>query len=103
SPASNALESPLTLRRRNDMTKSSGSSRLRFLHYRHTVREQQRAGKTDTATSDSPAQHRAQHRSFWQLVRQFLELLRGHRTALSIALATLTASTLLKLVPPGAR
>ncbi|MFO0897848.1 MAG: ABC transporter ATP-binding protein [Pirellulales bacterium] len=41
-------------------------------------------------------------RSFWQLVWSFLGLLQGQRWAIGAALATLTVSTLLRLVPPAA-
>jgi ABC-type bacteriocin/lantibiotic exporter with double-glycine peptidase domain len=42
----------------------------------------------------------ARSRSFATLFWQFLGLLRGHGMAIGFALATLTVSTLLKLVPP---
>jgi ATP-binding cassette subfamily B protein/subfamily B ATP-binding cassette protein MsbA len=41
-------------------------------------------------------------RSAWALVRSFFGLLRGQRAALAFSLATLTISTLLGLLPPGA-
>jgi ATP-binding cassette subfamily B protein/subfamily B ATP-binding cassette protein MsbA len=62
-----------------------------------------RDGGRDPTAGDAsdPRAKRSQHRSAWQLVRQFFELLRGHRAALAIALSTLSVSTLLKLVPPA--
>jgi ATP-binding cassette, subfamily B, bacterial len=83
------------------MTKPTNSSRLRFLQYRRRKPAHSRDGKSDHAGIRTEAPNPAPTRSFWQLVRQFLGLLRGHRTALFFALLTLTVSTLLKLVPPA--
>ncbi len=40
-------------------------------------------------------------RSSFALIRSFLRLLRGHRTSVAWSLATLTAATLLALIPPA--
>lgn len=52
-------------------------------------------------SSDTPPAG-PRHRSFRELFVRFLGLLRGQWLALGVALATLTVSTLLKLVPPAA-
>jgi ATP-binding cassette, subfamily B, bacterial len=75
-------------------------SRLRFAQYRRTLRENRQGGQ-----QVSPAESRAgrtRPRSFFTLFRQFWRLLAGHRLAVSFALATVTVSTLLTLVPPAA-
>ena len=42
------------------------------------------------------------HRSLFELYRHLYALMRGHRFAVATALATLTVSTLLRLIPPAA-
>jgi ATP-binding cassette subfamily B protein len=77
------------------------SSRLRFLEYRR--RAPWRTGKVDPKDAKprlAPLDG-GDRRSLWKLVRLFLGLLRPHRAAVSIALATLTVSTLMKLIPPA--
>jgi ATP-binding cassette subfamily B protein/subfamily B ATP-binding cassette protein MsbA len=41
-------------------------------------------------------------RSSRELIASFLRMLRGHRTAVVFALSTLTAATVLALIPPAA-
>ena len=81
------------------MTRPAKASRLRFLNYRRRMRGGAPPGAADGTDSAGPK--RSKQRSVWKLVAQFLGLLAGHRTALAIALVTLTISTLLKLVPPA--
>jgi ATP-binding cassette, subfamily B, bacterial len=47
------------------------------------------------------AKSSVRQRSFWQLLSQFWRLLGEHRGKVSVALATLTVSTLLGLIPPA--
>ncbi len=83
------------------MSRLNNSSRIRFSEYRRQGNAHSREGKTKNASNSSATLNHTPPRSFWRLVRQFLELLSGHRTVLAIALMTLTVSTLLKLVPPA--
>ena len=72
------------------------SSRQRFSKYRDRIK----------STGDRPSHGRdgdvakQRSRSFVELVRRFWALLRGHRRSISIAIATLTLATLIKLLPP---
>ncbi|MBL9122956.1 MAG: ABC transporter ATP-binding protein [Planctomycetaceae bacterium] len=67
---------------------------------RRQKKREERAGVSDSA--DAPAINKPQHRGITRLVVQFWKLLEGNRGALIFALATLTVSTLLKLIPPFA-
>ncbi len=91
-----AAETPLAPRR--------DSSRRRYQEYQtqRRAREQRAAnGGSDRRTgSQLPTRHI--ERSFWVLLREFFGLLRPQRRSVNLALATLTVSTLLKLVPPAA-
>ncbi len=82
------------------MTTPAKSSRLRFSDYRRRQGKQSQSGKPAELSGDD-TRRAPKHRSLWQLLRHFLGLLSGHRVPLAVALATLTVSTLLKLVPPG--
>jgi len=77
------------------------SSRLRFTEYRRQA--PWRTGKDDPKNAKPRLQPLGSRepRSLWRLVRSFLALLRPHRVGVSIALATLTVSTLIKLIPPA--
>jgi ATP-binding cassette subfamily B protein/subfamily B ATP-binding cassette protein MsbA len=80
------------------------ASRQRFLEYKRELKRRRAAGEFQPV---GKAHGRAvpstpRHRSFGQLLREFYGLLHGHRAALAFALATLTVSTALKLVPPAA-
>jgi ATP-binding cassette subfamily B protein/subfamily B ATP-binding cassette protein MsbA len=72
------------------------TSRRRFAEYRERVRSKGDRPSHGRAHDDS----KQRARSFFELFRAFLLLLRGHRTAIVIALATLTLATLIKLLPP---
>ena len=80
----------------------NSSSRSRFAEYRRQLRQRRRNGQGPDANGRAKDAAPRSHRSAWVLVRQFLSLLSGHRLSMTIALATLTVSTLLKLVPPAA-
>jgi len=75
-------------------------SRLRFREYRRRLRDRRREG---AANVSAPHRRKSdQPRSFWRLFADFWGMLRGHRLAVLFALATLTVSTLLALIPPAA-
>ncbi|HVU89312.1 MAG TPA: ABC transporter ATP-binding protein [Pirellulales bacterium] len=84
------------------MKTRSSSSRARFAEYRKRLRAERHGDGAAEKNGSAPQSSRRSHRSAWLLVRHFLSLARGHRLSLGIALATLTVSTLLKLVPPAA-
>ena len=69
----------------------------------HSSREQFETAKQELL--DPPqrsSQRQRSERSSWQLVKCFVQLLRGQRGAMSVALGTLTVETVLALVPPAA-
>ncbi len=80
------------------------TSRRRFQEYRQQLRERRRRGEVAAVAVPHgdvrPAQPR--QRSFLTLLRQFLALIGPQRGAIYFALATLTVSTVLKLIPPAA-
>ncbi|MFN5078845.1 MAG: ABC transporter ATP-binding protein [Planctomyces sp.] len=79
---------------------ASVSSRQRFFVQRQKVRQRQLPGGSVHSVGESrPAQDRV--RSTGTLVREFLGLLRPYRSSLILALATVTVSTLLGLLPPA--
>lgn len=82
----------------------SGASRQRFREYLREVRARRARkrgrGGAETAAADTPAIQKPQRRGIVRLLAQFWGLLAGNRAALVFALATLSVSTLLKLVPP---
>ncbi|MCH8006549.1 MAG: ABC transporter ATP-binding protein [Planctomycetes bacterium] len=77
------------------------SSRARYRRYTNER-------GTEAATAQAAAQGaivpstRSRRRSFGDLLRHFLQLLRGHRLPITLALGTLTLATLLNLIPPAA-
>ncbi len=73
------------------MRKTPASSKERFEDYREQV------------FADDKSEHgkKRRDRSTWDLITSFLGLLRGQVTALAFALATLTISTILALIPPA--
>src|SRR5215207_9888510 len=84
------------------------SSRRRFQDYRQKLKERQKRKGGDTAEAPSPLvpeslgeskKHKPRSRPFLTLLSEFWKLLRGHRTALAVALVALSASTLLGLIP----
>jgi ATP-binding cassette, subfamily B, bacterial len=93
---------------------STGSSRRRFVRYRQSVRDRNRAAAeaaTDVAptssgfhgpmsSSETLARKPGRQRSFFTLLKEFLALVRGYRFNLASALALLTVAIGLRLVPP---
>lgn len=86
------------------MTKRIVSSSERFDEFREEVREAAQSKVKDHRSFHSSAKGPIvpRVRSAKSLVAKFLELLRGHRRAILFALCTLTASTILALIPPAA-
>ncbi|MCB9873970.1 MAG: ABC transporter ATP-binding protein [Planctomycetaceae bacterium] len=72
------------------------TSRQRFTEYRERVKS--KGDRTSHGRERNDVKQRS--RSFFELFRSFLILLRGHRRAIIVALTTLTVSTLIKLAPP---
>jgi ATP-binding cassette subfamily B protein/subfamily B ATP-binding cassette protein MsbA len=96
------------------MMRRVGSSRARYHDYLRLRKERGKLGdfeKLDGATLDALGRGggearaegpRRRSRSFLTLFRLFLRLLRGHRSVVAWALTTMTVSTALVLVVPGA-
>lgn len=88
------------------MSSRSSSSRVRFRAYLEELRKSNYArpkgdsgrGMHGRAIGSDKS---TRLRSAWELIRRFFHLLRGHRSALAVALCTLTLSKLLSLVPPA--
>ncbi len=77
------------------------SSSQRFSEYRQKVRARNRQGAvTDHGDDGDKLGKSPRTRTFGQLLKEFLQLLAGHRGPIVIALSTLTIATLLSLVPP---
>jgi ATP-binding cassette subfamily B protein len=75
-----------------------GSSRRKYSQYRERLRADRKAS---IAPTDAKAQKKPRRtRSFGELLRSFIGLLRGHQLAIGFALATLSVATMLKLLPP---
>lgn len=79
--------------------RSYPSSRKRFEKYRAEFHAGYHRPRPKTAR-DAAAKSR--DRSALRLIGSFAKLLRGHRASVAFSLATLTAATLLALVPPAA-
>jgi ATP-binding cassette subfamily B protein len=82
------------------MTHQARSSRSRLRGYQRGERANT-GSVVDAGGAAAPSRHDVQ-RSSWALFRAFIGQLKGHRAALALALATVTVSTGLKLVPPAA-
>lgn len=88
---------------------SSKSSRRRFSEYREEVAERQNKKSDESKSEHSSGPHdphgsersSERNRSFWRLLGEFWQQLQGHRRKVIFALATLTLSTLLGLIPPA--
>ena len=79
------------------------TSRLRFREYLQKVRERRAAGNAPAVSAHGTVtRSKKRNRSFWALFQSFLAMLGAQRGAVAFALATLTISTLVKLVPPAA-
>jgi len=77
----------------------NSSSRQRYQDYLKEL-AQRRQAAADKHGGDSSDSKRRQ-RTFWQLLTLFWQQLAGHRGQVIFALATLTVSTLLGLLPPA--
>lgn len=77
------------------------SSRRRFADYLARLRRKptEQQAEEDAAKSGG---FRRSHRTAWTLIRAFWGLMRGERTDVMFALASVTTSTLLGLIPPAA-
>ena len=78
----------------------TSGSRQRFDAYRDKVRQKQLPKGSIHSTGDSRAA-RDRVRSSWQLVLRFFGLLVPYRRQVIFALLTVTASTVLGLLPPA--
>jgi len=80
------------------MARRTVSSRTRFRQ--HLNEYQSRSGGSSGAAGSQQSRRRT--RSSFELVRRFVQLLKGQRLAVIFSLATLTVSTCLGLIPPAA-
>jgi ATP-binding cassette, subfamily B, bacterial len=80
------------------------TSRRRFSQYLEELIRRRKAGELDVAPlpHGRPRPSAPRNRSFWTLLAAFWGFLKGQRLGLGFALATLSVSTLLKLLPPAA-
>ncbi|HUE70705.1 MAG TPA: ABC transporter ATP-binding protein [Pirellulaceae bacterium] len=75
------------------------SSSRRYAEYRQQLRQKRSDRQAVDASADGePAARKT--RSFGRLLLDFLKLLRGQSVSLTIAMATLTVATVLRLLPP---
>jgi ATP-binding cassette subfamily B protein/subfamily B ATP-binding cassette protein MsbA len=77
------------------------NSRIRFRDYRATLADRHGDPAASRHAAAKEIESKRQ-RSIWRLLAEFLGLLRGYRGAIAFALATVTVSTVLKLIPPAA-
>ena len=85
------------------MSKQPLSSRQRFENYKQEFLSRDKNSENDRDSSDKKRQRKSQRdRSSWTLVREFLNLLRGHRGSIIFSMSTLTIATILALIPPAA-
>lgn len=83
---------------------SSSTSRKRFTEYQQELVRRREQGQTpggfhSTRSDDEKSTPRS--RSFWVLITEFWREMGDHRRKVVFALATLTVSTLLGLIPPA--
>ena len=89
------------------MSTNNTSSRQRFEQYKAKFKAQKNSSAENLGGHGSSHGSHGQgstrrDRSAWQLIRSFLGLLRGYRSSVVLSLATLTAATVLALIPPAA-
>lgn len=82
------------------MAKRRESSRAQYDAYRAELKTRPRESVGPHDKSQRPSRKRT--RSSWELMRSFLGLLKGQKWPVGFALATVTLSTLLGLIPPAA-
>jgi ATP-binding cassette subfamily B protein len=78
-------------------------SRNRFDQYRQQVRERNASGERPRPHGHSdrnPKKLGDRDRKFWELFREFLRLISGHRRQIMTALSLLTVGICLRLIPP---
>jgi len=76
------------------------SSRQRYAQYKRDLKANQTEGTRRTAVAHKQeARRRGRQRSFYELLRAFLDLCRGHRMTIAITLAMLSVGTVLSLIP----
>ena len=83
------------------MTSGTPSSRQQFDEFKASLRDPD----ADTGSGHSghgPRKKKRRDRSAVQLVRSFIDLMKGHHAAVIFALGTLTVATVLALIPPAA-
>ena len=76
------------------------TSRTRYRQYQTDLKNHETEGSRRSAAAHAK-QKAGRQRSFMTLFRAFLGLVRPHRRAVIIALATVTVGTILKLIPPA--
>ena len=83
------------------MPSAARSSLQRFRNYRQSLRERAKRGdlRHEYGSMDGRIKSNKRSRSFFPLLASFLCLLRGHRITVALAMATLSVSTLLGLMP----
>ncbi|HQX50848.1 MAG TPA: ABC transporter ATP-binding protein [Planctomycetaceae bacterium] len=98
-PNSNSTPTPDSVHQNSSLRQVSGS-RQRFEAYRKKVKQKQlpKGSMHSVGESRSP---KDRVRSSWQLIVRFFGLLRPFRRRLIFALMTVTASTVLGLLPPA--
>ncbi len=77
------------------------TSRRRYRDYLQEVADRRKAPDGVTQDKSKQGQSTERQRSFWQLLGQFWKQVGEHRGKVLLALATLTISTLLSLLPPA--
>jgi ATP-binding cassette, subfamily B, bacterial len=81
----------------HDTAPRTGSSRMRFERYRADLARRGKAKKEDARGKPKGQLHR----SFGELLRAYLRLLRPYRAPLALAFTTLGIATALALIPPA--
>lgn len=85
------------------MSKHPLSSRQRFEDYKQEFLSGSNASDKNRDSSEKKQQRKSQRdRSSWELIREFLRMLRGHRGSILFSMTTLTIATILALIPPAA-
>lgn len=90
---------PASVLQEHSLRRTSGS-RQRFAAYRNKVRRKQLPKGSIHSSGDLRAA-KDRVRTSWQLVQQFFGLLRPYRRPIIFSLLTVTASTVLGLLPPA--
>ena len=80
---------------------TNSSSRQRFERYKAKFKAPDQQ-TVETLHHGQGESKKPRDRSAWELIRSFFKLLQGHRASVSLSLTTLTAATLLALIPPAA-